>query len=249
MPPARQSLPTACGCVLLDVETQWDFFRRGGNCYRWPESSAVAANIYTLFQWARQGGIPVMSTLLRVRPVKPGPLAKLPCCAEGSWGERKLVRTVLRERVNFGLRNSADLPPNVFQRYRQVIFEKRHTDLFSHTRAERLITELPPCTFVVCGAGVAEGIAQAAIGLRARGFAVVLARDAVLPIHTQRARKALLRMQAKGVNGLGTAQIAASAPDELGAATLRENADREAGSPVPRELGPPVESGIDRSSE
>ena len=116
LPSTRQSLPTAGGCVLLDVETQRDLFHRGGSCYRWPESPAVAANVYTLFQWARHGSVPVMSTVLRVRPGRLGPLADVPHCVEGSRGERKLARTILRERTNFGLRSSADLPTNVFHR-------------------------------------------------------------------------------------------------------------------------------------
>jgi len=248
-PSARQALPAGCECILLDVETQWDLFRRGGSCYRWPHSPKAATNIRALFQWAGQNRIPVISSVLRVRRGELGPLADVPHCVEGSQGERKLARTVLWERTNFGLRNSADLPANVFHRYHQVIFEKRHTDLFAHAGAERLITELSSCTFVVCGAGVAKGIAQAAIGLRARGFPVILVRDATLVLREELAEMAFLRMHAKDVTFLRTAEIVVSGPAVLGAAASGENAYGEPGLPMPCELRPLVESGIDGISE
>ena len=62
-----------------------------------------------------------------------------------------------------------DLPPHALRQYRQILFEQRVTDPFTHSRFERLITELGPATFVLCGAGVAHGVFQAAVGLRAGG--------------------------------------------------------------------------------
>lgn len=184
--------------IILDVECQRDFFSPGGSCYS-EESAAAARNIHRLFAWARMFNIPVISTVLRVRSGEIGPLADVPHCLEGTDGERKLPKTVLPSRINLGLRNSTDLPDHIFQYYQQVIFEKRFTDIFAHTRAERLITELPRATFIVCGAGMEAGIAQATIGLRTRGFPVVLAADACLALRPQPAAMARLRMDAKGV--------------------------------------------------
>lgn len=237
--------PTSHRRILLDIETQRDFFARGGRSYRCPQSAAVAKNIYALFRWARAERVPVISTLLRVRRGGGNPLADVRCCVDGSDGEHKLARTILPRRINFGLRNTTDLPAQVFRLYQQLIFEKRHTDLFAHARAERLITELSPCTFVVCGAGVAKGIAQAAIGLRARGFPVILVRDAALVLCEELAKMALLRMHAKGVAFLRTSEIVVSGSAVLGAAAASENAYGEPGSPIPCGLRPLVESGID----
>ena len=64
---------------------------------------------------------------------------------------------------------------------------------------ERLLTELDVGTFVLFGAGVAHGICQAAIGLRTRGFGVILAHDAVLDLGHELAPMAARRMEAKGV--------------------------------------------------
>jgi len=184
--------------ILLDIETQRDFFDPGGSCYS-RSASGVAKQIYKLFSWARSSRIPVLSTALRVRRSELGPLAKLPHCIDNTQGERKLSRTLLPRRINLGLRNITDLPRNIFRHYQQVIFEKRATDIFAHSRIERLITELEAENFVICGAGLAKGIVEAAVGLRARGFGVIVAEDAVLDLGDPLTEMAYLRMEAKGV--------------------------------------------------
>ncbi len=192
--------------ILLDIETQRDFFDPSCGCYR-REASDVARNIYKLFDWAQTYRIPVISTLLRVRPGERGPLLDKPHCVEGTDGEMKLSRTLLPHRIDLGLRNVTDLPDNLFERYQQAIFEKRDTDIFAHARLERLLTEIPPATFIVCGAGTGLPIAQAVVGLRNRGFSVVIASDAVLDVNESKAEMAHLRMEAKGAVYCPTAEI------------------------------------------
>ena len=183
--------------ILLDIETQRDFFLPGGALYT-PQADRAARQIQRLFAWAKAEHIPVISTLLRVRPDRLGPFSA-PACIEGSLGERRLPRTLLRRRIDFGLRNTTDLPPRVFRQYQQLLFEQRVTDMFTHSRLERLITELSPATFVICGAGVAHGVFEAAVGLRSRRFGVVVASDAVAVLPGEKDEMAILRMEAKGV--------------------------------------------------
>ncbi len=197
--------------VLLDIETQRDFFVPGGSCYR-PSANNVRCNIYALFDWARANDQPVISTVLRIPGGRIGPLAEVPHCLEYGPGERKLHRTILRPYINLGLRNSTDLEADLFDRYRQVIFEKRHTNIFFHARAERLISELSRVSFVLCGAGVAGGVVQAALGLRNRGFGVILATDAVLDLGSPRAKMAYKQMYTKGVLFAKTRKIIAPPP-------------------------------------
>jgi len=197
--------------VLLDIETQRDFFAPGGACYS-AHSIEAAGNIRRLFAWARTRRIPVISTMLRNRPDRKGPLAPVPHCVEGTDGERRLGGTLLRPHIDLGLRNITDLPLDLFANYRQVLFEMRFTDIFAHSRIERLITELDAETFVVCGAGSAGGIVQAVIGLRAREFNIILAADAILDLDDPGAEFAWLRMLAKGAVPLSTEEITALAP-------------------------------------
>jgi nicotinamidase-related amidase len=165
-----------------------------------------------LFNWARKEKVPVISTVLRVRKGDTGPLASVPHCVDGTVGEQKAPKTALPRRINLGLRNTTDLPDRIFEHYPQVIFEKRDTDIFAHARLERLITEMPLATFIICGAGLAGGILQAAIGLRNRGFSVVVAEDAVLALGNPMAEMARRRMEAKGVVFAKTDEITLPRP-------------------------------------
>jgi len=195
--------------IVLDIDTQRDFFLPSGNLYT-DASDEAARNIYRIFEWVRTHGIPVISTVLRVRPPDRGPIGERPHCIDGTPGEKKLPRTVLPRRINLGLINSTDLPGDLFGRNQQVIFEQRDTDIFAHARAERLLTELRGSTFILCGAGVAQGVMQAAVGLRTRGFGVIVAGDAIVDFAHPRAEMARLRMQAKGAIFASTTDIIAT---------------------------------------
>jgi nicotinamidase-related amidase len=194
--------------ILMDIETQRDLFLPKGAAYT-PQASKAAPKIYKLFKWARQQQVPVISTALRIRPGELGPFADRAHLIEQSDGEKKLPRTILRSHIDLGLRNDTDLPRDLFENYQQAIFEKRETDIFRHAKAERLLTELPLGTVVLCGAGVADGLVAAAVGLRSRGFSVVLAEDAVVDFGDPRAEMAYLRMMAKGVVAAPTSEIIA----------------------------------------
>lgn len=196
--------------VLLDVETQRDFFSPGGACYT-PAAVEAARNIRRLFAWARRDNLPVISTVLRLKPGRKGPLGPAPHCIEDTAGEKRVNGTLLRRYVDMGIRNTTDLPDDLFRRCQQVIFEKRFTDIFVHVRAERLLTELQADTFVVCGAGSAHGIVEAVVGLRSRGCKVVLATDAILDLDDPQAKMAWLRMLAKGAVPLTTDEVVAQA--------------------------------------
>jgi len=201
--------------MLLDIEVQRDFFSPGGACFVRPHLQA-ARNVRRLFAWARRERVPVISTMLRVRPGRRGPLSPVPHCVDGTDGEKRISGALLRHYVNFGIRNVTDLPADVFGRYQQAIFEKRHTDIFAHARAERLFTQLQADTFVVCGAGSAAGIVQAVVGLRARGFKILLAADAILDLDSPDAGFAWLRMLAKRALPLSTEEIIAAAGRRAG---------------------------------
>ena len=169
----------------------------------------------------------MISTALRVPVHQIGPLSDTPHCIEGTHGERKLARTLLRPFINLGLRNTTDLPEDLLETYKQVIFEKRDVDIFHHARAERLLTEMNRATFVLCGATVEAGIVQAAIGLRSRGFPVVLASDAVIALDDTRATMAYRRMHAKGVLFVNTREIVAPRKKPVNAKAFRVNTPAE----------------------
>lgn len=214
--------------ILFDMEAQRDFFSPGGSCFG-EHSLEAARNIRRLFKWARRARIPVLSTMLRVRPGPPGPLARVPHCVDGTEGEKRISGALLARHIDLGIRNTTDLPEDIFERHQQVIFEKRHTDIFRHERAERLLTELSAGTFIICGAGTACGIVEAVAGLRHRGFGIILAPDAILDLDDPRSEMAWLRMLAKDAAPLGTQEIIATSAD----AGQRMKADRRGSLELP----------------
>jgi nicotinamidase-related amidase len=210
--------------IVIDIEVQRDIFQPGGSLYD-RAITPVTGNIYRLFNWAGALGVPIISTMLLVRPAERGPFGPIPHLVEDTPGARKLPRTILPDHVNLGLAHNTDLPPDLLDTHPQVIFEKRDTDLFHHARAERLITELPKdLTFILCGAGMAHGIKQAVIGLRSRGFPVVVVEDAVADLHDPMAEMAWLQIMAKQATPLSTAE------------TIRRFVPTRKRRPVPRSV-------------
>ena len=97
---------------------------------------------------------------------------------------------------------------DLFDDYQQVIFETRDADPFRHQKFERLITELDnDYTFVLCGASIAAGIKQAVLGLRLRGYDVIVAEDAILDLGDPDTEMAWLQVLAKSARPLPTVQI------------------------------------------
>jgi len=192
--------------ILLDLEVQKDFFCRMGRFYSRVNSQALK-HIKELIKWAGRERIPVISTMLRISRDPPG-AQHLPYCIEGTEGELRVPRTVLRHHIAYGTRRTTDLPEDILDRYQQVIFEKRRPNIMTNLRLERLLTQLGRFgTFIICGAGVAGGIVQAAISLRSRGFSVVLADDALADLGDPAREMAMLRMAAKGAVFCPTAKI------------------------------------------
>jgi len=194
--------------ILLDMEVQRDFFCRSGRFYS-KANGQVLKHIKELLKWAKIQRVPVISTLLRAALSPPG-RGHLSYCIEGTEGELRVPRTVLPNHIAFGTKRTTDLPECILDHYRQVIFEKQNLNIMSNLRVERLLTQLSGNgTFILCGAGVAGGIVQAAITLRSRKFSVILAEDAVADLGDPSAEMAKRRMAAKGVIFCPTATIIA----------------------------------------
>jgi nicotinamidase-related amidase len=194
--------------ILLDMEIQKDFFCRSGRFYS-KTNSRVLKNVKELLKWAKIQRVPVVSTLLRTNRTRPC-LEHPPYCIEGTEGELRVPRTTLPKHVAFGTRRTTDLPENILDHYQQVIFEKRDMSILSNLRIERLLTQLSnKTTFILCGAGLAGGILQAAIALRSRKFSVIVVEDASANLGDPNSEMAARRMAAKGVVFCQTSSILA----------------------------------------
>jgi len=191
--------------ILVDINTQKDFFLAGGNaCIK--NHRRVLANIRRMIAWARRNEIRIISTC-EVYPDHNG--ASDPnYCIDGTEGQEKIRYTMLSNRANFPADTNTDLPADILRQYRQIVLHKRCVDPFDEPRIERLLSEVRADNFVLIGA-IAEGAVEAtALGLLQRGKRVSVVTDAVGLLDNNEAKLAFRKMKAKGANLIETKKLA-----------------------------------------
>lgn len=191
--------------ILVDIDTQKDFLLAGGNaCIN--DHTEVLSNIRRIMAWARHNYVPIISTA-EVYPNNNGSnLIKY--CIDGSWGQRKIRYTLLKNRISLPADSMNPLPADLMLRYRQVILHKRTFDPFEEPRIERLLSEVLVDEFILIGAGAEDAVEATAIGLLHRGKNVRVVVDA-LGAHNKRKEKlAIRKMKAKGAKLIKTRDLA-----------------------------------------
>lgn len=193
--------------VLIDINTQRDFFLANGNaCIG--NHRRVLANVRRIMAWARRRNIPIISTC-EVYPNNNGGSAAT-YCIDGTDGQKKIPYTLLSNRASFTADGSSELPVDILRRHRQLIFHNRSADPFDEPRIERLLSEMRAHEFILIGA-TAEGAVKAmALGLLQRSKKVSVIADAVGSHNKKEAKMALRKVKAKGAKLLETKKIAGS---------------------------------------
>lgn len=159
-------------CVLVDIDVQKHFFLAGSRfCVR--NQRIVLANILRIIHWAHMNHIRIISTVQDL-----GSYCRF--LVDGSEGQKKIPQTLLERYISFDATDNTDLLlPEIFDKYKQVIFCKRHFDPFMEPRADRMLSECCAGEFILIGA-LAEGAVRAtALGLLARRENVTIVIDAV----------------------------------------------------------------------
>ncbi|MHC4574273.1 MAG: cysteine hydrolase family protein [Planctomycetota bacterium] len=195
--------------VLVDVDTQRDFFLAGGNaCIR--NHRRILGRIRRIMAWARTNNVPIISTC-EIYPENGngnGDGLGVGYCVDGTEGQKKIGYTLVGSRVAFPADGSTDLPPDLLQRYRQVILHKRCVDPFEEPRIERLLSELRAEEFIIIGSSTEGAVQATVLGLLQRGKKVRVVVDAV-GLHDKReAKLALRKMEAKGAKLVETKRLA-----------------------------------------
>jgi len=201
----RQLIKSRRRQILVDVNTQRDFFLAGGNaCIR--NRRRVLANVRRIMAWARRKNIPVIS----ICEVYPNNNSGNPVsyCVDGSEGQKKIRYTLLSNRVSFPADGNTDLPADVLRQHRQVILHKRCLDPFDEPRIDRLLSEVRANEFILIGAGAEAAVEATALGLLQRGKRVSVVVNAVGSRNKREAKLALRKMKAKGARLLETKKIA-----------------------------------------
>ena len=191
--------------ILVDINTQRDFFLAGGNnCIR--NHRRVLANVRRVMAWARRNNIRVISTC-EVYPNHNG-ADSVGYCIDGTEGQKKIRYTLLSGRANFTADGSSDLPAEVLRQHRQIILHNRCVDPFEEPRIERLLTEVRADNFVLIGASAEGAVEATALGLLQRGKKVSVVVDAVGSLDKRKARLAIRKMGVKGAKLIETKKLA-----------------------------------------
>jgi len=154
--------------ILIDMTTQRDFLDADGG-FPVVNRPAVVRNLRRLFGLAQTYHLPVISAVDSHRENEPAQNGFPQHCVEGTPGQKKPSFTLLQKRIFVEANNSLDLPANLLNRYRQVVFRRRTSDLLDNPKADRLLTGLQPELFVVFGVGLERSIRRLILCLLARG--------------------------------------------------------------------------------
>lgn len=201
----RQLLKRRRKHILVDINTQRDFFLAAGSACIW-NHRRVLANVRRMMAWARVRDIRVISTCEVYSNNNNSNTVGY--CIDGTDGQKKIRYALLSNRANFAADGNTDLPEDILRRYRQIILHKRCVDPFDEPRIDRLLSEVRADEFILIGA-TAEGAVQAmALGLLQRGKKVSIVADAVGSHDKKEAKLALRKMEAKGAKLLETKQLA-----------------------------------------
>jgi nicotinamidase-related amidase len=186
-------------CVLVDVNTQRDFFK--------PEAPRRVSNADTLvpalrriIAWTLRNQVPMVSSLESHRREEAERYGVPPHCIDGTGGQQKLNFTLLPNRVAVEGDNTLAVPLDLFQQHQQVIFPKRTLDFLANPKADRFLTQLPAREYLICGLGLEYSVKALALGLIARNRSVTIIVDGCGYWSASAAEFALRQLVAKGAN-------------------------------------------------
>lgn len=174
---AVQKLSGKLECVLVDMNTQWDFCDDQG-AYPVANRRDVVAAYRRLMDWAGANHVAVISSLDSHRRWELNREGVPPHCIDGTAGQRKLDFTLLPNHLMVEGDNTLAVSIDLFDHVDQVLFRKRTHDLLCNPKADRFMTQLPCEEFIVFGNGLENSIKALVLGLICRGRRVSVVLDA-----------------------------------------------------------------------
>lgn len=193
-------------CLVLDVNTQWDFLDPLG-AFPVANLAELLPALRRVVAWTKRNGAPVVSSIESHRPFELSDSGHPICCVDGSSGQSKVGFTVFSRRIAVEVDNTLSVPVDVFRDYQQVIFRKRTDDLLANPKADSLLSLLPVDEFILFGNGIENSIKAAALALMAREKRVTIVPDACGYWSKAGADLALRQVTAKGANLLTIDQL------------------------------------------
>lgn len=211
---AGQRKPRELECVLVDVNTQYDFCDPSG-AFPVVNTSELIPHLRRVIAWAKRNHVPIVSSLESHRPMELSDSGTPIHCVDGSCGQRKLPFTLVAARTKMEVDNTFAVPIDLFQRWQQVIFRKRGGDLLLNPKADRLLTQLPVREYLLFGTGLEDSVKAIALALMARGKQVSIIADACGYWSQGIADLTLRQLSAKGARLTDSCEVARRRLDRL----------------------------------
>lgn len=197
--------------VFFDIDTQVDFMRPDGKLYV-PGAEEIVPNLVKLMSFAREHGLPIISSADAHTPDDPEFAIWPPHCVIGTPGQMRIPETQIADATVVPSRPDAFVPPAEWPR--QIIIEKPTYDTAANPNFDAILSALGPRRVVVFGVATEYCVRADVLALRERGFPVDLVVDAIKPITEAGGRKAIEEMKAAGVRLVNTAEVCGAAPQE-----------------------------------
>jgi len=194
--------------VFLDVDTQVDFMLPTGSLYV-PGAEAIIPNLKKLMDYAREQGIPVLSSADAHAPDDPSFAEWPPHCVVGTPGQRRIVETQWPNARVIPNRAGAFVPASGLAR--QTIVEKQAYDMTTNVNFERILEALGARRFVVFGVATDYCVRYSVLSLRRRGKPVEVVVDAIRAISEESGNKAVEEMASAGARLVTTEEVTAPA--------------------------------------
>lgn len=188
--------------VFLDIDTQADFMLPSGALYV-PGAEEIIPNLRALMDFARQNGIPVLSSADAHSRDDPSFSQWPPHCMAGTPGQQRIPETLFPSPLIIPNR------PGAFENPQggQTILEKTNYDITSNPNLDAVLEWLAPGHFIAFGVATEYCVRSSVLSLHRRGFPVDVVGDAIRAITDGSGRSALEEMAAAGVRMVLTAEV------------------------------------------
>lgn len=173
--------------AFFDIDTQIDFVFPAGALYV-PGAEGVLPQVARLNRWARERGIPLISTADAHLENDSEFAAWPPHCVAGTLGQRKPDCTMVG----------------------QIVLNKRSVDCFTIPELPGLLEQLRVEHAVVYGVVTEICVRHAVFGLLGRGIRVTLVADAVRALNEAEAAAMIRELEARGGSVSHAASICAA---------------------------------------
>ena len=191
--------------ILIDIDTQNDFMKRGGALYV-PEAEDIIPRVDDMMEYAAGFGIRIISTMDTHTEDDPEFDEFPPHCIKGTFGWQKMDGTLHEDRVELGLNWKPPFPKGILE-HQQIVIEKPSYDPFASPAFEAIIELLDSPKSMVFGVATDYCVRHACLGLLERGCKVNLVLNATKPIMERTGRDTIEELKDKGVEFITSAEV------------------------------------------